>query len=184
MKQYLILLGIFLLIVQFSFIGCQKKATKIPESTLPSMEQVKTEHTQKEPETEEPTGKKLSESDISEKEIKKEPLVFQEIYFDFDKYNIRPDMREILAHHARLLKENPTIKLRIEGHCDERGTIEYNLALGERRANSVKNYLVNYGIDPNRLTTISYGEERPKDPRHNEEAWAKNRRVEFVIITR
>jgi len=74
--------------------------------------------------------------------------------------------------------------LRIEGHCDERGTIEYNLALGERRANSVKNYLVNYGIDPNRLTTISYGEERPKDPRHNEEAWAKNRRVEFVIITR
>ena len=80
-----------------------------------------------------------------------------------------------------MLKENPDIKLTIEGHCDERGTIEYNLALGERRANAVKNYLINYGINPKRLSTISYGKERPLDPRSNEEAWAKNRRAAFVI---
>ena len=69
----------------------------------------------------------------------------------------------------------------IEGHCDERGTDEYNLALGDRRANSAKSFLVDLGISPRRLTTISFGEERPLDPRHNEEAWAKNRRCEFVI---
>lgn len=112
----------------------------------------------------------------------KEPvreLTFRKIYFDFDKSDLREDMRDILAEHARNLKENPQIKLRIEGHCDERGTIEYNLALGERRVNNVKMYLVNYGITPERLETISYGKERPVDTGHNEAAWAKNRRAEF-----
>lgn len=102
------------------------------------------------------------------------------IYFDFDKYNIRDDQQPILAGHGEKLAKAGEVKLILEGHCDERGTVEYNLALGQRRADSVKNFLVRAGIDPERLNTISYGKERPVDPGHNEAAWAKNRRVEFV----
>ena len=103
----------------------------------------------------------------------------QDIYFAFDKSNLTPESRLSLEHNAEILKDNPKIRVLVEGHCDERGTIEYNLALGERRALAARNYLINLGIDPSRIATISYGEERPSDPRHNEEAWAKNRRDEF-----
>jgi len=109
---------------------------------------------------------------------------FREVNFDFDRYDLRQDAKEILAGHAQALKENPSLRLRIEGHCDERGTTEYNLALGERRAFAVKNYFIVYGIDAARLSTISYGEEKPLDPRHDEEAWAKNRRAAFVVLGR
>ena len=112
----------------------------------------------------------------------KEPVrevSFETVYFDYDKSDLREDMRDILAGHARKLKDNPGIKLRIEGHCDERGTIEYNLALGERRANNVKMYLINYGVAPERLATISYGKERPVAMGSDEAAWAQNRRAEF-----
>ncbi len=106
------------------------------------------------------------------------------IHFDFDRYDIRPQDAEILKQNAEVLKRFPTLKIQIEGHCDERGTEEYNLALGERRANSAKRYLITLGIAAERMTTISYGEERPLDPGHNEEAWAKNRRAQFVIIAK
>ncbi len=108
----------------------------------------------------------------------------QRIHFDFDKAVIRPDAREVLKQNAEYLLANPGVRIRIEGHCDERGTTEYNLALGERRAKAAYQYLMDLGIDPNRMTIISYGEEMPLDPRHNEEAWAKNRRAEFVEIQR
>ncbi|MDZ7362280.1 MAG: peptidoglycan-associated lipoprotein Pal [candidate division KSB1 bacterium] len=111
------------------------------------------------------------------------PLVLENVYFDFDQYALTPMAREILASHARALKQRPEVAVVIEGHCDERGTVEYNLALGDKRAKSVKNYLVSLGVDGSRLTTISYGKERPIDFRRNEEAWAKNRRAEFVIKT-
>jgi peptidoglycan-associated lipoprotein len=114
--------------------------------------------------------------------VTKEPVMLQMIHFDFDKSDLTPEAKSILARNARLLDENPELLIRIEGHADERGTVEYNLALGERRALSTRNYLINYGIDPNRITIISYGKERPLDPRHNEEAWAKNRRAEFIIL--
>jgi peptidoglycan-associated lipoprotein len=91
---------------------------------------------------------------------------------------------EILKENAALLHKYPKVKIQIEGHCDERGTNEYNLALGERRANSTRNYLISLGISPDRISTISYGEERPLDPGHNEEAWAKNRRAHFVILSK
>ncbi|HJX14971.1 MAG TPA: peptidoglycan-associated lipoprotein Pal [Candidatus Deferrimicrobiaceae bacterium] len=110
-----------------------------------------------------------------------EALTFENIYFDFDKSFIRNDAKPILAKVAAYLKKNPGSKLQIEGHCDERGTSEYNMALGQRRADSTKKYLVNLGIAGNRLSTISYGEERPADPGHNEAAWAKNRRAVFVL---
>lgn len=105
------------------------------------------------------------------------------IYFDFDKYDIRPEYRDVLSRKAEVLNEFPEIAVRIEGHADERGTVEYNLALGERRAQAAKDYLVSLGVDPDRISTISYGEERPAVEGHDESAWSQNRRDEFVITT-
>jgi peptidoglycan-associated lipoprotein len=113
-----------------------------------------------------------------------ETKMLKRIHFDFDKYNIRPDDAEILKQNAVVLKRFPTAKIQIEGHCDERGTNEYNLALGERRASSTKKYLITLGIDERRISTISYGEEKALDPGHNEEAWTKNRRAEFIILAK
>ena len=93
---------------------------------------------------------------------------------------LRDDARKALDRNVEWLKANPTVRVQIEGHCDERGTEEYNLHLGERRANSVKQYLVKSGLDAARLFTISYGESRPVDPGHSEAAWAKNRRAQFA----
>ncbi len=104
------------------------------------------------------------------------------IYFDYDKYNIRPDAAQTLASNAEYLKQNPNVKIQIEGHCDERGSNDYNLALGQKRASAAKAYLVKLGISPNRISTISYGEERPLVNESNEDAWAQNRRAEFVIL--
>jgi peptidoglycan-associated lipoprotein len=105
------------------------------------------------------------------------------IHFDFDKSNIRPGDAAILDQKVGILQANANVRIRIAGNCDERGSDEYNLALGNRRATSAKQYLVSHGIDGSRIETISYGEERPLDPGHNEEAWAKNRRDEFTILS-
>ncbi|MBJ6725624.1 peptidoglycan-associated lipoprotein Pal [Geomesophilobacter sediminis] len=106
----------------------------------------------------------------------------QKIYFAFDSAELTQESRDALSKNADYLKNNTAVKIRIEGNCDERGSDEYNLALGERRAKAAKDYLETLGIPSDRLATISYGEERPADPGHNEEAWTKNRRDEFVII--
>ena len=108
----------------------------------------------------------------------------KDVFFDTDSYAIRPDARDILAEDAAWLRKHPTIKILIEGHCDERNTREYNLALGERRANAVRDYLVALGISPDRIQTISYGEERPFALGHDESAWRLNRRAHFVIVAR
>lgn len=104
------------------------------------------------------------------------------IYFDFDSSILSQASRDTLSTSAdALIKKKPTLKIQIEGHCDERGSSEYNLALGERRAKSAMSYLVNLGVAADRISTISYGEEKPADPGHDEAAWAKNRRDEFLI---
>jgi peptidoglycan-associated lipoprotein len=113
-----------------------------------------------------------------------ESSLLKDIYFDYDKYDIRPQDAAILKENAALLARNPGAKVQIEGHCDERGTIEYNLALGERRANNTKKYLVSLGTPESRISTISYGKERPLDPGHDEEAWAKNRRGHIVVLSK
>ena len=105
----------------------------------------------------------------------------QDVYFDFDRYAIRPEGAPILDGHARWLRTNGDTLLLIEGHCDERGTSDYNLALGERRATATMQYLVAQGISPRRITIISYGKERPQCPDHHEACWAKNRRVHFLV---
>lgn len=107
--------------------------------------------------------------------------IFQDIHFDFDDFSLKPAARETLRGIAEWMLQNPSTQVLVEGHCDERGTTEYNLALGERRANSAEKYLVQLGVARSRITTISYGEEKPLDPGHTEEAWAKNRRGHFLI---
>jgi len=108
-------------------------------------------------------------------------FVNENVYFDFDMSNLKSEAQEVLKRKAEWLRNNPGESIIIEGHCDERGTNEYNLALGDRRAQSAKNFLIDLGIAESYLTTISYGEERPADPQHNEKAWSKNRRDHFII---
>ena len=125
--------------------------------------------------------------------VKKEPGIegvafdsklLKDIHFEFDKYDVRPSDAEILKENAAILMKYPNVKIQVEGHCDERGTIEYNLALGERRASSTKKYLISLGISEGRISSISYGEEKPLDPGHTEDAWAKNRRAHTIILSK
>jgi peptidoglycan-associated lipoprotein len=109
------------------------------------------------------------------------PVPLKDVFFDFDKAVVRPDQQAALTENAAWLKANPGAKLLVEGHCDERGTAEYNLALGERRAKAVKDVLVTAGIPADRISTISYGEERPFVLGHDESAWKWNRRAHFVV---
>lgn len=107
----------------------------------------------------------------------------KDISFDFDKYDLRADARDILKANAGWLKANPSARVEIEGHCDERGTNEYNLALGAKRAQAARDYLATLGIAKDRLSTISYGEELPVCKEQNEGCWQKNRRARFVVVS-
>jgi len=188
--------GVFVLgslaILLLTFTGCAKKSVTAPESQagIPTEEVAGGEaagaggavgggEIEESALAGESRGEELGASEISEGRTSA-PLL--PIYFDFDKYNIRGDMVSRMEHNARFLLEHPDVKIQIQGNCDERGTNEYNIALGEKRAKSAKDFLVNMGVDPSRIDTVSFGEERPLDTRHNEEAWAKNRRDDFVII--
>lgn len=125
----------------------------------------------------------VPEPEPPQKAVVAEPvqkITLETIYFDFDKFDLREPDRVILTKNAELLLNKIKSNVQIEGHCDERGSAEYNLALGERRARSAMNYLVTLGVPADRLSIISYGEEKPIDPGQNEEAWAKNRRAQFV----
>jgi peptidoglycan-associated lipoprotein len=113
-------------------------------------------------------------------ETTNERLALEDAFFDFDDFSLRQDAKSALEQDGKYLSKNSGSKVVIEGHCDERGSVEYNLALGEKRARAAKDYLVSYGIPAARLTTISYGKERPFDTGHEEGAWAKNRRAHVV----
>ena len=108
----------------------------------------------------------------------------QPVFYEYDSAEMSAEAQAALASNAEVLKKNPTWVVSIEGHSDERGTAEYNLALGERRALSARNYLVSLGLSPDRMRTVSYGKEFPFDPNHNESAWAKNRRAHFVVTAK
>jgi len=109
--------------------------------------------------------------------------VASSIYFDFDSSELSPDARSTLQTFYDKARQRPDLNTRIEGNCDERGTEEYNLALGQRRADSAKTYLVNLGLDASRITTISNGKERPRAPGHDEAAWRENRRADLLPVT-
>jgi peptidoglycan-associated lipoprotein len=184
---------IFFLCIGLVLMGCPKKTVMKDEPSVKKEEsaaaKAEADRITKEREAkvrEETAKKELEKSLVAKKEPGIEGVVFEssllkDVYFDFDKYDIRPADAAILKENAALLKKYANIKIQIEGHCDERGTNEYNLALGERRANSTKNYLMTLGVSPGRISTISYGEEKPLDLGHSEEAWAKNRRAHTII---
>jgi peptidoglycan-associated lipoprotein len=207
-------LSIIILILCFGFtlMGCPKKtvvnrepSVKRAEELAPEREKavkLEAEKAEKEKEAKEKELTRIREEEAKkgrEKEFekslvaKKEPGIegeilesklLKDIHFDFDRYDIRLGDAEILKGNAALLMKNPSVKIQIEGHCDERGTTEYNLALGERRANSAKKYLISLGMSADRISTISYGKEKPLDLGHNEEAWSKNRRDHFIILSK
>lgn len=125
----------------------------------------------------EPIDDGLSAADLNRRGV------LQPVYFDFDRAMIRPDQAAVLEANAAWLAQRPAVRVLVEGHCDERGTREYNLALGARRAEATRDFMVSLGISPDRIETVSYGEELPADPAHNERAWAMNRRAETLIVS-
>ena len=164
---------IFLILALALLVSGCKKGTKLEPAVEKSPAEEKKAETSQ---TESP--KPTEEAKVTESEID-----FEMVHFDFDKYNLRPDAIQVLNENAKVLMENSGVKIRIEGHCDERGTVEYNLALGEKRAQAAKDYLAKLGISASRIEIISYGKERPVDLEQNESAWAKNRRDEFKVIS-
>ena len=161
------------LILTFLFVGCAKEEPPPPTAEA-QPPRVAPPPPPPAPVPTPPPGPSISQQAFQE-------FQNQDIYFDFDKYDLRTDARTTLDRKASFLNQNSSIRVQVEGHCDERGTNEYNMALGERRANAAKQYLTTAGISAGRLSTISYGEERPLDPGHTEAAWARNRRAHFVI---
>jgi len=191
MKRNVVVVGlVVLLAVLMGTTGCRRKKAPPIKPKFDETQVTRPRVTQEERDARDTgpgglTGEKLPaldmppQPDMHEVIFSDEDKGLRKVYFEFDRSNLTLEARASLEHNAAVLKEYPDIRVLIEGHCDERGTIEYNLALGERRALAARNYLINLGIDPDRLATISYGEERPVDPRHNEDAWAKNRRDDF-----
>jgi peptidoglycan-associated lipoprotein len=153
-----------------------KPAETMPEKPAPAPEQVKEQPVQ------EPV-QMVSQEPLKEAVQAQPEMAFEKIYFDFDSYVLSQQARDILSKNAGLIKNKDTaLKIQIEGNCDERGSDEYNLALGEKRAKAAFNYLVSLGVPVGRLSVISYGKEKPADPGHDAAAWAKNRRDEFVVV--
>ncbi len=184
-----LIITILFLCLGLILMGCPKKPVVREEPSAKKEEAARIEAERMAKEKESKAKEEFEKSLVAKRTPGIEGEVFEssllkDIHFDFDKYDIRPQDTAILRENAALLKKYPKVKIQIEGHCDERGTIEYNLALGERRSTSTKNYLVSLGISSDRLSTISYGKERPLDPGHNEEAWAKNRRAHTVITAK
>lgn len=159
----------------------------VPPSTSPDLEKgVKDKPLKEEALAAQPSAPKALQEELRGEKKARETtpsgLTLKSIFFDFDQAVIKEDQKEVMLQNAQWLKAHPQVRVRIEGNCDERGTAEYNLALGQRRAEAVKEFLEGLGIPAKRMHTISYGFERPLDPGHNEEAWAKNRRVDFAIL--
>ena len=175
----------------FSVSGCSKKKVMTGEEMGATAEGTA-------PKPGEPGYEKIYEESMAAKEeslaaqaaMEKEQEVLEgrtsapllPVYFDFDKSNIKEDQRSRIEKNASFLKQNQAAKVRIEGNCDERGTNEYNMALGERRALSAKKYLMNLGIHEDRMHTISFGEEKPLLHGHDEFSWAQNRRDDFILV--
>ncbi len=159
-------------VAAFSVAGCGKKAAPPVEEdvTTPPVEQ-----------PQDATPPARDETVTYEDPAQLYPGVFTAIYFDFNKFTIKEEAKPKLEKIAVALKDKPAWKILIEGHCDERGTNEYNMGLGEQRALATKRYLVSLGVSETRFQTVSYGEERPVDPGQSESAWAKNRRSEFRV---
>jgi peptidoglycan-associated lipoprotein len=186
MKKNLTGMAIFVLLIfgMTIFTGCADKKSVVKSDT-PQMQETAPTPTPQDTATKDSSteSSKIKDSAVEQSSLMgptaKSPL--SDINFDYDSSAIGPDARKILSVNADFLSKNKVSAIVVEGHCDERGTAEYNMALGQRRAQETKNYLVNLGVNESKITTMSYGEERPLDTGNNEEAWAKNRRAHFVV---
>jgi peptidoglycan-associated lipoprotein len=192
MKRNVWLFGSLAVMCSLMFIfavGCAKTPVVKEEVALQEGESViaTTEPAPEEVVIKEEVKEVVEDQSIKEQELWEQALAEasafknKNIYFAFDRYDLNSEARENLEMLTDWLLAHPEFEVTIEGHCDERGTTEYNLALGERRAEAAKAYIVNLGMDIGKVTTISYGEELPVDPGHNEKAWAKNRRGHFLV---
>jgi peptidoglycan-associated lipoprotein len=181
---------IILMVSTLAFWGCPKKTevTATPEAqqeTAPSAEELaraeqeKAEAARRAAEAE-AEAKARAEAEERERAAAEASKGLQPVYFDFDKSFIRGDMRDVMKQNAEWMKSHPDAKIKVEGNCDERGTIEYNQALGQRRAAAAKKYLTDLGIKAGRISLISYGKEKPVCTESTEECWQKNRRSDFV----
>jgi peptidoglycan-associated lipoprotein len=193
-RKWIILAMLFIIPAMLFSVSCAKKAVMTEPSTIATdddaarqaeMEKQKEMERQKQMEEERLAAERAeqlkAEAMQRDMMMAKNRFLSENVYFDFDNASLDGQAQELLKQKAMWLRDYPDANVVIEGHCDERGTNAYNLALGERRAESAKAFLVNLGISDARLTTISYGEEKPLDMGHNEEAWAKNRRAAFVL---
>jgi len=184
MKKLLIIL-----LVVFA-VGCSKKYTKSPEETAKVPEEPIKEETieikeEVVEEVEIPKDEMVREEDMAIQEMSAEEKaqdIFQDVLFEYDKYDIRAEARPVLDSVASFLNDEKDLNIAIEGHCDERGTNEYNLALGEKRAKATKNYLVSLGTSPERITVVTYGEEKQLCTDRNETCWQQNRRAHFIVL--
>lgn len=174
-----------LVVLGFMLAGCPARKVVQPEQQQPTVTPQET----KQGATEIKPEERITEQKLAKIETKEEPSkyieekgLFEDIHFDFDKYDIRSDAKPILQEIASWLLKNTSNKILIEGHCDERGTSEYNLALGDRRAKATRDYLIALGVSPDRIEMVSYGKEKPLCTEKTEECWAKNRRAHFVIL--
>jgi len=187
-KHWTILTLAFMALVIFSFTACSKSKISSEPSTTASSEEEARQRAEEEARQKALREENLREEELSEQQAKEEMesarSIFEneDIFFEFDSIRLTPESQEILTQKAAWLRKNPRARVTIEGHCDDRGTNEYNLALGEGRAQSARDFLVDLGIKESRLNTISYGEERPIATGQNEETWARNRRAHFVIM--
>lgn len=176
-------LAFVLLVGLLSLWGCPKKTdvTASPESQSQT-EKVAAPATPASTETSASEAKDKMKSGSSNEKSGAMAEGLKPIYFDFDKSVVRHDAKAVMKANAAWLKANPSAKISIEGNCDERGTVEYNQALGQRRATSAKNYLTAMGVSANRISLISYGKEKPVCAESTEDCWQKNRRDEFVVV--
>jgi peptidoglycan-associated lipoprotein len=184
-------LAILLTVVMLAFYGCASKPAQTGSKPMSAEEQARLEQ-------EEALKRKEREARISEEELarsraererlerervlleKKTDIPVSDIYFEYDSHAVQPEGWAEIKEVSEWLKANSGARIVVEGHCDERGTVEYNLALGQKRADVVKSHLMKFGIDEKRIRTISFGKEMPADPGHTEDAWAKNRRAHFA----
>lgn len=190
MKKLFPLCGLAALLL---FYGCASKPASTPLAERATQEAGAGQRKQQGLTSESQKGKEgaVTEEDLAKADEERRRRAAEEeamkagrltdIYFEFDSYNIRPDDIPVLTDLATRLSANQAAKLMVEGHCDERGTVEYNLALGQKRADAAKDYLVKLGVSDKRIRIVSYGKEAPLLPGHTEEAWAKNRRAHFVV---
>jgi len=177
MKRTTVLLPV--LAAMFALGACSKKpqpASAPPVAAAPAANDDAARR-----EAEERARREAEERARREAAARAQSILASAVFFDYDSFSIREDSRQMLDAKLPILRADPAISLVIAGHADERGSTEYNLALGMRRANATRDYLTSYGIDARRLEVISYGEEQPLDPGQNEAAWARNRRAEFQV---